>query len=260
MLEFYIKQIGGVSEARNDGIDLAKGQYIMFVDSDDWIEPNMIETMYNEIKKENADICICGTNDVDENNGRILNASNSPKSKLILNNIESMKYILDEKVYNGVCWGKLYRKELFNNLQFNKQTRIAEDLELLYKIFFKSSKIVYIPDKLYNWLDRTTSVTKEQFNNKWMDEIRVCEEIISFSENNCPEILEYAKKRYIRINITLACKVIENNGSKKDFKMLKNNVKKYKLKNKKMLGRKNNLRRIAILYMPFLIKLYGKIK
>lgn len=219
----------------------------------------MLEKLYNVIVEYNADIAICMTRDYDESGKNVIGYVNCPKEILELTNIESIKYMLDEKIYKGVCWGKLYKKELFYNLRFNSQTKICEDLELLYKVFYKSKKVVCIPEQLYDWRDRKDSVTKEKVSDKWNDEFRVCEEIIKFSQEKCPEIIEYARKRYIRINYTLIC----NNMKLQyydNFNQLQNNLRKYKLNKKNLFPIKTRLKIFILIYFPWLYKEYVKIK
>lgn len=252
------KKNAGVSEARNIGIKNSNGKYIMFVDSDDYIERDMVEIMYYKIIEKNADIVICDTNNVDEN-GKIY-YKNIENEEMILDNVEALRYMLDEKIYNGVCWGKLYKRELFTAYKFNKDIKIAEDLEVLYKIFFYSNTIVYIPEKKYNWLVRKDSVTKENFNEKWIGEIKICEEIIKFIEKKCNDIMDYAIKRYIRINVTCAINIIRNNGKKENLEYLQKNIKKYKIKNKKILENIDKVKIFLVLYLPWVAKIVMNLK
>lgn len=242
----------GVSAARNKGIQNSTGNYIMFVDADDFIDLDMIKKLYIAIKEENADIVICGTKDVDER-GNIISKSKE-NEKVILTNIEALKYMLNEEPYNSVCWGKIYRKELFNKYKFNTNIKIAEDLEILYKIFFDSNKIVYLPDRMYNWLVRYNSVTKEKFNDDWKKEIYICEEIIQFTKKNCKQIEDYAIKRFIRINVSCLIKALKNNTEVEEIKILKRNITKYKIKNKKVFSLKYRLKIFIVLNFTNILK------
>lgn len=256
---FHEKNMG-VSNARNVGIRNANGKIITFVDSDDSIEVDMIETMYKTMKEDNADIIICGTKNVNENNEEIINENPIKKQKRIFNNILGIQYMLDEKLYTNVCWGKIYKKSLFDNNMFNENIKIAEDLDVLYKIFFKAQKIIYIPQKEYIWLDRNNSVTKERFNSKWRDEIKVCEDIIKFTQIKCNDITDYAIKRYIRINMTCAIDILKNGGKKEDLKDLQRNIKKYKISNKKILTNKEKVKIFCVSNFSSIVKYIIKIR
>ena len=252
------QQNGGVSTARNNGLEHATGKYITFVDSDDYIEKEMIETMAKKIMKKNADIVICGVTDRDEENN-IINQSLNKKEN-VFNNIEAIKEMLDEKLFNCVCWAKLYKKELFRNIKFNSKIRIAEDMDVLYRVFYKSNKIIQIPERLYNWTSRGDSVTKGNDMSKWQDEIDVCENIIKFCEENCNEIEDYAVKRYIRINLTLAVKNLKEKGSNENFEYLRINLIKYNVRSNKVIDKKMKIRIYAIEKIHIIIKLAYKIK
>ncbi|MDY4079527.1 MAG: glycosyltransferase [Clostridium sp.] len=240
------KKNEGVSKARNEGIKVAKGNYIMFVDSDDYLENSMLEVMYSEITNELADIVVCGTNDINLE-GKKNNAENI-YDKMILNNVDALKYLLYERPYNAVCWGKLYKRNLFNKYKFNEKTKIAEDLELLYKIFFITKKVVYIPNRLYNWLMRSDSATNQKFNEAWNNEITICEKIIKFTEKKCPEVRDFAIKRYVRINLYCINQVIRYSGINEDFLKLKNNLKKYNLKDNSIISNKIKLKVFLLIY------------
>ena len=252
------QQNGGVSTARNNGLEHATGKYITFVDSDDYIEKEMIETMAKKIMKKNADIVICGVTDRDEENN-IINQSLNKKEN-VFNNIEAIKEMLDEKLFYSVCWAKLYKKELFRNIKFNSKIRIAEDMDVLYRVFYKSNKIIQIPERLYNWTSRGDSVTKGNDMSKWQDEIDVCENIIKFCEENCNEIEDYAVKRYIRINLTLSLNNLKENGTKENYNTLKKNLKKYDIEKNKAIRKKEKIKVKMIIYHPKVIKLLYKIK
>lgn len=252
------QQNGGVSTARNNGLEHATGKYITFVDSDDYIEKEMIETMAKKIMKKNADIVICGVTDRDEENN-IINQSLNKKEN-VFNNIEAIKEMLDEKLFNCVCWAKLYKKELFSDIEFNAKIRIAEDMDVLYRVFYKSDKIVQISERLYNWTSRGDSATKGKDMSKWQDEIDVCENIIKFCEENCNEIEDYAVKRYIRINLTLSLNNLKENGTKENYNTLKKNLKKYDIEKNKAIRKKEKIKVKMIIYHPKVIKLLYKIK
>ena len=168
--------------------------------------------------------------------------------------------MLDEKLFNCVCWAKLYKKEVFSDIEFNAKIRIAEDMDVLYRVFYKSNKIIQIPERLYNWTSRGDSVTKGNDMSKWQDEIDVCENIIKFCEENCNEIEDYAVKRYIRINLTLSLNNLKENGTKENYNTLKKNLKKYDIEKNKAIRKKEKIKVKMIIYHPQVIKLLYKIK
>lgn len=144
----------GISASRNEGIKLATGKYIAFVDSDDYIDVNMFEEMYNQITKTDADIAICNYKKVYENSKQITyhNVSNKCKITSIQKN-PKIVYLLDY-----APWNKLYKKELWENIEYPIGVKY-EDLETILKIFLNANKITYVDRYLYNYYQNSEGET-----------------------------------------------------------------------------------------------------
>ena len=169
-----------------------------------------------------------------------------------MSNIDALKNMLLENPYDSVCWGKLYKKEIFLNYKFNEQTQIAEDLEILYKIFWDSKCITYNPKAKYIWLKRGESVTNGKYSNKWMNEIRICEEIINFYSNNCIELYDYAVKRFVRVVMTCISKLIKGKSDLEEYKKLREYLYRYKKNVRKnvLFSKKEKIKFFLVIYFP----------
>lgn len=160
------KNNGGLSDARNAGLDISKGKYISFVDSDDWIDTQYVETLLALITTENSDIAF------GENKPFYTNYSTRDKKKqyFVTNytQLESLEALFSKNlVSHTVSWGKLYKRELFINVRF-PVGRFHEDEFTTYILFSKSSKITYTNACLYYYRQRANSITSSAHNEDFI--------------------------------------------------------------------------------------------
>ena len=149
----------GLSGARNTGIKKAIGHYIMFVDSDDSVELECVETLYNLILKEGTSISVCGRYYEFEDGSKKCKYSEIFNKKYDFESaIEEMNIFY---YFDMSAWGKLYKKELFNNIEF-PVGKLSEDYFVMYKLFKMAGTISYTSKPLYNYLQRQNSISKSK--------------------------------------------------------------------------------------------------
>ena len=148
------KKNGGLSSARNEALKIATGFYIGFVDSDDYIEPDMYQVLYNLIKKNNADISMVSF--YEETHDKVLKEKNSKKLYLY-ENLDILKELLINKNLQNTVWNKLYSKKLFETIRF-PTGKNYEDIGTTYFLFEKSKKLVYLEIPKYHHLTRIDSI------------------------------------------------------------------------------------------------------
>ena len=180
------KSNGGVSSARNAGLYVAKGEYIGFVDPDDYIDKNMYEKLYRLCVDNNSDIAICRFNR--EINGKIQNKE-STEEIIELNNMEAMNELFKGNLYRFSLCNKLFSKKCFNDVLFPEE-RIHEDLSTTYKLFDNSKKTVYINYCGYIYVRRENSILTSTYNEKRLQAFIAWDEIIEFIDKNYYEIIE----------------------------------------------------------------------
>lgn len=146
------KKNGGVSSARQVGLDNAVGEYIIHVDPDDWIEKNMLEVLYNEAKVNNSDIVVCDY--FRELNGKTFYIKQIPNK----NGAKSYFYDVVYRLH-GSCWNKLVRRSCFSkyNISFSSNMIMWEDKFVILKLAEQPVKITYLPKAFYHYDESTNS-------------------------------------------------------------------------------------------------------
>jgi glycosyltransferase involved in cell wall biosynthesis len=151
----------GVSAARNAGLDIAHGEWIGFVDSDDWCDPGMFEFLLRNAEKHQADISMCGYRTITEEN----KIGSVPRKcpDLLMNSREALLKLFSEGFFAAVSWNKLVNKKLFtyNNekLRYDETIQYAEDRLLFFCLFKKTQRIFYSSQAYYNQYKRHDSVS-----------------------------------------------------------------------------------------------------
>ena len=250
------KKNEGVSKARNTGLDNAKGTYIMFVDSDDYVDKDMLKEMYSLIKEKQADISIIGVEDILEDNTRI---SGFKEERTVLSGEQALGELLNAKYFTSVCWGKLYKAELWKDIRFKENIKIAEDLEVLYYIFKRANKVTIDTNKKYYYYTvREDSTIQQPYNEDWEKEIDICKDILEKIKKENPKIKKQAIKRYVTVNMNSIIRILKMSKDKSKAKTLKKNIRPYIISyilNKDVKG-KTKLRLVIILLND---KIYKKI-
>lgn len=178
-IKAFSKDNGGLSDARNFGIDRATGDYIGFVDSDDYVTETMFEEMLHLAQKHRAEIVICNIQKVDEN------GSVTQKLTQIPNMPEKIKLEDHFSVFSDISYfacNKLFKKELFNQKRFKKGVHF-EDIQLIPQLLLECETIAQTQNFHYQYLERTDSITKTH-TEKGLDILKAVQDVESvFSQS-----------------------------------------------------------------------------
>ena len=170
-----INERKGQGFARNRGIEIAKGEYIGFVDSDDFIEPDMYECLYNSAKSNDTDISMCQVREYDDINENYITSDYYSLSCLsafqneVFSAEDTKNYILD---INVALWNKIYKREYLNNIgEKFPEGFIYEDLPFFFGTYLSAKRIHVVWKNLYSYRINRKNSTMQQFNNKILDRL-----------------------------------------------------------------------------------------
>lgn len=204
------KKNEGQAAARNDGIKEAKGEYIGFVDSDDWVSSEMYEILYKNAVAENAQISCCGIKIVKTSDDYVLFNSRIDDYCVFTKETAILELLDNKKITCSPC-DKLYKKEILKNTLMAKG-RIFEDFEVMPKWLHDCDKVVYIGKPLYNYRANPQS-TMTIVSKKRLDEVWASNQRVAFFEHYYPQYLELVLVRHLEISMNvLSCtaKTTEN--------------------------------------------------
>ncbi|WML54789.1 glycosyltransferase [Neobacillus sp. PS3-12] len=214
------KENGGQSSARNKGIVAAKGSYIGFIDSDDWVEKDMYNILYTKAKEADADITACNIMQYDKESGKHLYCNKTDDISYDQDSAMHELY-LNERLTFSPC-NKLYKKELFENIRF-KEGYILEDMDFSYRVMHQAKKIFYTGKALYNYRYNDKSTMRKGFSKKRLDEYEVRKDMYLFYLKNYPDLANELYAEWVLTGLMLYINIEKYYQSeKKQYKYLIN--------------------------------------
>ncbi len=239
IIKAYSTENGGAAKARNYALEQVTGEYIGFVDSDDYISEEMYEKLYCQAKKENADIVCCNYYRVKMEtkfNKMDFGNKNIPKEDVFNKNIYESKLLFDEVPY---LWNKIFKKEIIesNHFKFDNDLRIYEDLLFTYKVFAKANKIARVEDALYFYIVAREGALTQTLTEKRFDIFNMYEKLTAYYKEldkyeEVKEALLYAFMKHIYVILEKQTswkeKKIKRRYLKEAFQYLNKNYPKWK--------------------------------
>lgn len=253
-IKVFHKKNGGLSDARNYGIERANGEYFSFVDSDDWVETKYIEVLYEGLRDSSCNISMV-KHFIDYPNKTI---DTGTGNKIKLTPHDCFDRMLYQEDVDVSAWAKLYSKSLFKNISFPKG-RLFEDSATTYKLIDKSNAIYLNSVSLYHYVIRKESITNKAFSRKDFDIIKSTSEMAEYVVDKYPDLVNGCNSRMMYAHLSAFRKYAISKNRKKFhedgteiFDYIRKNRKKV-LKDKRIPNRDRWALRLAFSYCSLLI-------
>ena len=243
-IKTFHKKNGGLSDARNYGLNRMNGKYVSFVDSDDYIDKSFLKVLYSNLKTNKSEISCCKMMNIKTKIKK--NKKNVKKTIIKVNSSEAIKMVLYENNIDSSVCNKIFDKELFDNINF-PIGRYFEDLSTIYKIIYKSTNVVITNLPLYFYFQRHDSIVHTK-NEKRIYDLKIClQELEEFVKKN-----PIYKQSYLNRKISALFYIYRESNNSETKKWSKNEIKKYRRKvlYDKKSSKKNKIG-IIISYISF---------
>lgn len=199
----------GVSSARNAGLDFASGDYIGFVDSDDYIEPDMYETLLHLIKSTEADIA-CISMAVHDSNGNQEPFQEEDEVHIYTREQAIQNMFYDDNSTSGHLCNKIYKAELFDGLRLDSKIKVREDALIMWDLFFRSKSISFQRKYKYHYLSNPSSAV-HSFSPSFLTSRLASQSLLEKTNAHTPQIQKYAQLFLLGADIQIIIMMVEHN-------------------------------------------------
>lgn len=243
----------GVSHARNIGLNIAKGEFVAFIDSDDILEKTYIEKFVNSITENNCDMVICGFY---EKYSNLCIKNEITKRNSFISVEDALNGVMNQNNVKGFLWNKFFKKSIIDMyaIRFDESINICEDSLFVCKYIQYIEKIYVIPECMYYYRMRRSSLVWERKKDRTNEMLDVYEKIYDIFLKKDIKVLDVYLYNYL-------CVYFQNKKSLKNKNIIINVDKEYKkILKSKNINNKNRIKLIIKKHIPDLFRMYMKIK
>ncbi|MCM6879955.1 glycosyltransferase [Enterococcus faecium] len=241
-ISVYHKKNSGQSDARNLGLDNANGEWITFVDSDDYVTPDYIEFLLNLAIKNQADISIATYTYITPRRRK----DRGTGEMVVMDAETTIKRMLLDDGFDMGVWAKMFRKEFFNEHRF-PSGKIFEDSLITYQIVANSSKIAFGSKSIYFYVNREDSTVNRQFTEKKLDLLEMTDQAVDFIIRKYPCLKLYTQRRILWSRFSTLNQIITSKN-RKEYKNIALKLKNDILLNKKLVKESDIPKRDKLAY------------
>ena len=249
------KENGGLSDARNAGMAAATGEYIAFVDSDDWVDALMYQCLYEAMTTTGSDIASCGARRV-WLDGRSAQELLSLNRDCVLEQNDSMEALITEKGLVQTVWNKLYRRNVTDGILFPVGL-IHEDEFWTWQVVARAKRVVTIKESYYNYLQRDSSIMGAGYSEKSLLVVKAKTERQKYLEKSMPSLTDMGRTDLVFTCMHLGIQVVKTLCMKEaaqHMKHLKRTIMSYPISNKHLCTlswkRRLHLRMLRLFFVP----------
>lgn len=220
------KENGGLSDARNVALDIIEGEWVTFVDSDDWVSEDYIETLLNIATENRAQIGIAlYVNRSNSNN----NLRQKRECIKVFDNEEGVKALLYQKYFTTSANCKIYEKDIWNGIRFPKG-KLYEDVSTIYEVFKNASTVAFINKVIYFYYQRFDSIVRNNFSIQKMDYVENCRVVLEDVKVRYPQLVNGAISRVVWAEIHVLVQMDDYLKYKLQYTSLWNDIRKNRWK------------------------------
>lgn len=205
---------GGVCKARNTGLKIATGEFIHFVDSDDFLADNFYSDLYSLAENTGSEI-VCSSFFKEQTDGKFVPYVKKEED-LLLDRISALIELVSSKRIWFSLWDKLFSRQIIKGIRFNENICHNEDFLFCYEAFKRANKIAYTSRPYYHYCNNPTSAVRSKFSHKRMTAIDAHELVLKDLKHNFPTLYNFAKAEFFKVVIYTRNLMIKADYSDKD--------------------------------------------